>query len=125
MKLYLYLGRRDKKGIKVLSVFRGQNAPASRVQNIEDLNLPSLLEREIKRTIYENRMMWEVWIEGAEDFGKLKKSLKNRGYSSLPVHSSPLHQPKIEKIATETPSPIKTSVKKFTAIKTMIKKRRD
>ena len=32
-------------------------------------------------------MLWEVWLETAESFEALKKSLHNRGYRELPVYA--------------------------------------
>jgi len=36
-------------------------------------------------------MLWEPWLETAENFNDLKKSLTNRGYVNLPIHDSPKH----------------------------------
>jgi hypothetical protein len=36
-------------------------------------------------------MFWEPWIETADSFNDLKKSLTSRGYSNLPIHDSPKH----------------------------------
>ena len=93
-KLFLYLGRRDKKGMQLLSVF---NAPKeirpTRVQNIKDLKLPHDLEQEIAQTVHDERMLHELWMESAENFAGLKESLKKRGYKNLPIQQAPLHVP--------------------------------
>lgn len=90
-KLYLYLARRDRSNIKVLTTFPGPIYPATRVKNIEDLKLPLELEKELSKTIRENRMLWEVWIEGAENYDSLRESLIARGYRNVPGFHSPQH----------------------------------
>jgi hypothetical protein len=90
-KIYLYMGRRDKKGVKILSVFPGINLPRSRVEDLRDLHLPSLMENAISKTIHENRFLWEVWMEGAERFDELKKRLEKRGYRNIPIHADQIH----------------------------------
>lgn len=90
-KIYLYMGRRDKKGVKILSVFSGTNLPRSRVEDLRNLHLPSLMENAISKTIHENRLLWEVWIEGAERFDELKQKLEKRGYRNIPLHADQIH----------------------------------
>ena len=38
-------------------------------------------------------MEYEPWIESAETFGDLKKSLTKRGYRNLPLQQAPKHMP--------------------------------
>ena len=83
-KIYLYLARRDKKEVKILSIFNGESLPATRVPEIKDLGLPAALETKIKATIYQNRLMWETWIESAENSAQLKSNLIERGYKDVP-----------------------------------------
>lgn len=84
-KIYLYLGRRDKKGIKILNVFRGAETAPMRVEDVKKLNLPNGIENEVINNIYHNRMLWEPWIESASDYNELKKSLRERGYTNIPM----------------------------------------
>lgn len=90
-KLYLYLARRDKSDVKVLMTFPGPSYPATRIQNIKDLKLPDEVERELGRTIHENRMLWEPWIEGIDGYDSLRKSLMGRGYRNVPAFHTPKH----------------------------------
>lgn len=89
-RLYLYLARRDKKGMKVLATFKGPLYPATRVTDIESLNMPKDLERKVARMIHEERMLWEPWIEGVESYNDLRDSLRGRGYSNIPSFHTPV-----------------------------------
>ena len=84
--LYLYLARRDKKGIKVVSGFgfKGK-AYAARVEDISRLGLNPQVSATVAREAYENRMEYELFVESAESFDDLRISLQNRGYSNLPL----------------------------------------
>jgi len=90
-KIYLYLGRRDKKGIKVLSTFPGVTLAPARITDVKNLHLPPALESAVSKTAYENRFLWEVWIESAASFNALKEGLSKRGYRNLPLQADPIH----------------------------------
>jgi len=97
-RIYLYLVRRDKKGLQVVSVLQGEHTHPVRLNEVKLLNLPRHMEVEISRVIHHNRMHWEPWLESAESYEALKKSVRGRGYTDVPVHSTPLcqlslHQP--------------------------------
>lgn len=84
--LYLYLARRDKKGIKVLSAFSFEGkAYPTRVQDINKLGLNPKIAGQVAKDAYENRMAYELFVESAESFDDLKNSLSKRGYSHLPL----------------------------------------
>ena len=74
-RVYLYLARRDKKGMKVLATFNGPSYPATRVTDVASLSMSPELERKVSRTIHEDRMMWEPWIEGVRSYDELRQSL--------------------------------------------------
>ena len=81
MKIYLYLARRDKKGIRVLSVISGNDYfPPTRVNNIEELNLPSKMESIISKEILENKLSKRKLALKIlnEDLIVKKESLKNK-----------------------------------------------
>ena len=110
MRLYLYLGRRDRKGLKLLSTFSSsQKINPTRVSNIDSLNLPSDLTNQIKQSVEDNKMMYEAWIETSSSFQELKNSLKARGYKNLPLSQSPIHMMAPKQIGEEkgTSVPIK------------------
>jgi hypothetical protein len=95
-KIYLYLGRRDKSAIKILCIFKGDSIPPTRVPDIKKLNLPSSLEGKVGTTSYQNRFLWEVWIESAESITQLRKNLIKRGYKDVPLAIRPLFSLKEE-----------------------------
>jgi hypothetical protein len=84
--LYIYLARRDKRGMKVISGFNFKGkAYATRVEDISRLGLSPQVSALVSKEAYENRMEYELFIESAESFDDLKLSLHNRGYSNLPL----------------------------------------
>lgn len=89
--LWIYLARRDKTGIKMTSKFRGKKIIPSRIESIEDLHLPPSYADYIKTLIYENRMLYEPWIESANDYATLVQNLKLRGYTNVPVSGKLLY----------------------------------
>lgn len=90
---YIYLARRDKRGMKVLTVFpKGKdNFPATRIKDIKQLNLPHALESQLSKAIHEDRMMWEPFIQCAKSYVDLVSSLRKDGYGRIPMHQTPLH----------------------------------
>ena len=66
-------------------MFRGNETAPMRVEDIKKLNLPNGIENEVINNIYHNRMLWEPWIESALDYNQLKKSLRERGYTNIPM----------------------------------------
>ena len=85
-KIYLYLGRRDKKGAAILAILHGPPVPPSRVPDVARLGLPRDLTARLQQSIYEERMYWEPWIESADTYGDLVESLRKRGYTNVPVN---------------------------------------
>ena len=90
-KTYLYLARRDKKGVKILTVLSNakDNFTFSRIKDIKSLGLPNEISIKIEEAVYTDRMMWEPFIECTENYGNLKTNLQSRGYSNVPIHFSP------------------------------------
>ena len=87
--LYLYLGRRDKGGVRILSKFQGRSQMAVRIEDLGPLHLPDGWEGQLEQMIFDSRMLWEPWIESADSFDNLRSSLKIRGYTNIPVSSQP------------------------------------
>ena len=83
--IWIYLGKRDKSGILILTQLRGKKILVSRLTNVDDLKLPADYKDFLKNTIYENRMNYEPWIESATNYSSLREQLKARGYSNIPV----------------------------------------
>jgi hypothetical protein len=103
-RLYLYLTRRDKTGMKLVSEFPApKSVPPTRVTSIDGMNLPTQLADRIRRTIDQDRMLFEPWIESAVNFAELKGSLKRRGYRNLPNSAAPIHD--VRSIVTDDAPP--------------------
>ena len=90
-KLYLYLARRDKKGMEVLTVLNGPAVPPTRIKDVTSLGLPRQLMSQLKQSIYDDRMYWEPWIEAADTYADLVQSLRKRGYTNISVTPSVRH----------------------------------
>ena len=88
--LYLYLAKRDKKGIKIVSVFQGNRTNFQKINDIGKLGLPKNMEDRINQVKYDERMNWELCIESAKDFKDLLHILVNRGYKNLPTSPNPI-----------------------------------
>jgi hypothetical protein len=85
-KLYFYLTKRDKKGVRFLAEMTGSEQLATR---ITDLSLIASNHREdLSQIIHDSRMMWEPWIESAENIEALRQNLKLRGFSNLPLSNN-------------------------------------
>ena len=83
--IWIYIARRDKAGVKLLTQLRGKKILASHLESVDDLRLPLDYKDFIKKSIYENRLLFEPWIESANDYLALRSQLKLRGYSNIPL----------------------------------------
>ena len=122
MKLYLYLAKRNKKGIKILTVLNSEPCMPIRLTDVKKLKLSSDMESKISQEIHSNRLLWEAWIETADDFAGLKKSLTARGFSNLPLGFSCAYNLQREKIKREKKieAPLKSQAN---APKTMLRRK--
>ena len=89
-KIFLYLGRRDKKDVRVINVLDGPETPPTRLSDVKLLNLPANMETEVVQIVYDNRMYWEAWLESAASYEALKNALRQRGYR-VPSHADPMY----------------------------------
>jgi len=87
--LFLYLARRDKTGVRIFAKLLGRPILATRIDEIDTLNLPVNWTSQIKQIAFDNRMLWELWIESADSYDALRKGLKYRGYTNLPMSEQP------------------------------------
>jgi hypothetical protein len=118
-KIWLYLAKRDKKGIELLSIFDGSKQTPLRVTDITVLNLPQTLKVKLENIIYDKRFFWEPWLESAETYKELKNNLKLRGYSSIPVNGQPA-------VGTNNLNDLEeVNTKAITNDKIMLQKRKD
>ena len=86
--------KRDKTTIKVLTIMKGPQCYPKKINDISILGLPEETHEKVSEIIKEHKMLWEVWMESAEDFQELKKNLKNRGIKKTPMHSAPINRSK-------------------------------
>ncbi len=88
-RIYVYLARRDRKGIRVLAISEG-TAKTTKVEDTSLLGLDHETKSTLDRIVHDNRMYWELWIEPAESYQNLKERLAYRGYTDLPMSSTPM-----------------------------------
>lgn len=88
--LWLYLARRDKKGVQIIAKFLSRELDPIKLDNIKRLTLPESWEGKIFTYIEQNKIYWEPWIQTNSDFEDLKKSLRKRGYSDIPANGQPM-----------------------------------
>lgn len=93
MRLYLYLARRDKGAINVISIFESAGEiEATRLSDSSQLGLPSEEAIGLQRIFDENQMEWEPWLETAKDYVELKNRLEKRNYKNVPGSCKPIHK---------------------------------
>jgi len=86
-KLYVYLARLDRKGIEMIAGFPYQSTVyPTRATNVEALGMPPDIASSIKSKAHEKRMTHELYLESASSYESLKRSLRERGYTNLPLH---------------------------------------
>ena len=68
------------------------------IEDIKDLNLPDIYTGDLQKTVYDNRLLHEVWLEWADNFNEFRGKLRQRGYSNVPYMCKPLHQIRPNKI---------------------------
>lgn len=104
-RTYLYLARRDKKGVQLLASFQNKESQVypTRVTDVKALKLSPAMERDVEKSVEENKMLWECWIQSADSFQDLKNRLSNMGYkkSQMPNNAQPLFVQKISPVSKE------------------------
>ena len=121
-RIYLYLARRDKKGIKVLNVFPNDgDFPHTRLKDVKSLNLPKNLETSLSKIIFQERMLWEPWIEGANSFKEFRTSLIKRGFTNVPLYVSPTYSQ--AKVIAQEKDKLNPTMPEKRTIKGMLRKR--
>lgn len=124
-KLYLFLARRDKKDIKIIATFPGQDSAWTQVLDVKTLGLPIELETKIAETVYQHRFYWELWLAPADDYYELKAKLLKKGYR-VPRFGKPMHLANPHRIVKESEYTRRVGVDKRVATsnyKTMTRKK--
>lgn len=73
-----------------MTILKGESVVSSKITDLSILKLPQVWERKIQQIVYDNRMLYELWLESANNYGELRQRLKDRGFTNLPFGSSPL-----------------------------------
>lgn len=89
--LYLYLARRDKSGVRIISKLKGQEQLPTRIkiEDIASFQLPVVWYNTISQIVYDNRMLWEPFIQSIDTFENFRNNMKSRGYTNIPLSSQP------------------------------------
>ena len=110
-RLFLYLARRDKKGMKLLSTFPYKSCPPTRVTDLGSLRLPIQLQNAIQKTIRDHGLEWEVWLEAADSYSDLSEGMRKRGYRNVSAPASPMHMMPLQSVALgKRPDPVEPQV---------------
>lgn len=85
--IYVYLAKRDKKGIKVIASFGYNNKCYPTKINFSELSKTQLPAR-VQQTIRAEKdiLSYEIYIESASSADEFRKSLISRGYRNVPLH---------------------------------------
>ncbi len=103
MKVYLYLAKTNKSDIKILNVSFGNSCQPTIITDF------SKFPENIKNTIFENRIDWDVYLESANNYEELKNKLRSRGYKNVPAYNAVTQNQKIKYDI----KPVKTMLKKI------------
>lgn len=113
-RIWLYLTKRDKSGVRFITQFLGKKISSTRLKNIDDLRLSVQEKETLSKTLYESRLLWEPWLESVDDFEEFRNKLKNRGYKNVPISQTFEENLSlnVSKINVSYVSPIKTMIRK-------------
>ena len=89
IKLWIYLARRDKSAVELLTAVYGSKQTPARLTDIKPLLLPQSINNDLEKKVSDNKLLWELWIESAENFDELRSVLKARGYKQVPTSGTP------------------------------------
>lgn len=84
MQQFLYLAKRDKKGIILLSYFEGQKVSKTLIKDISEIGLSEKNTKIIQDFYKKYHMDYQIVFESAEDFKSLKQRLLEKGFINLP-----------------------------------------
>lgn len=90
MKNFLYLYKRDKKGVILLLSFEGQKISKTYLNDFEDLDLESTFKEKLKSYYYPLRFDWQIVVESNENFDNIKIDLHKKGFKNIQFDNAPL-----------------------------------
>jgi hypothetical protein len=86
-QIYIYLARKDKKGIKTIASFSNNTKCFPTIvefENLDKLNLSDNVKNAIYQEINSNKLIYDIYVESSTSFEELRKSLIGRGYKNIP-----------------------------------------
>ena len=89
-KHYLYLLKRDKKGMILLTIQQGNPIQRTELFDLKLVQATPQIMTKLKSTYQEHFMDYELWIESAPSFQSILDRLRSQGYSKLPNSATPL-----------------------------------
>ncbi len=121
-RMYIYLAKRDKKGVIVVAIFNGLNPQTKRIvpNDVNKFGLSAQFREEFKRVFYENRIKYEPWMEPAANYAELVNKLRKRGYKNISEDGTPMFDDIFDITMFGDEDNVDTS--KMTSKKTMIRK---
>ena len=90
MKHFLYLCKRDKKGVILLLTLNGSQIPKTFLSDFEILDLPENIKTKCENYYNSLRLTWQIIIESSNSFDEIKKRLHKNGYKNIQIDNSPL-----------------------------------
>lgn len=88
--IYLYLTKRDKKDVKLVTLLQGQCPTPMKITDLSALDLPIAWTKALENIVAKDKMHFELWMESASDVLELQRRLKDRGYKQIPIMTSPI-----------------------------------
>lgn len=90
MKHFLYLCKRDKKGVVLLLRLNGNQIPKTFLYDFENLGLTENIKSKCENYYNPLKLSWQIIIESANNFNDIKKRLYRDGYQNIQIDNSPL-----------------------------------
>lgn len=88
--LWLYLARRDRKGVRIIGKLNSpEEQTPVRVTDLTPLGFSATDKMQLEKLIFDNRFLWEAWVESSVDYFQLRTALKERGYKNVPISGQP------------------------------------
>lgn len=85
MQHFLYMLKRDKKGMILLMVFNGEKISKTPINDFKILGFDKEKTKILEDFYSPYKMNYEVILESHDDFNSLKKKLLERGCKNLPI----------------------------------------
>lgn len=92
MRHFLYLIKRDKKGVILLLVFKGEKIPKIYLNDFENIGLSENIKQKCDNYYNPLRFNWQIVLESDENFDLIKKKLHKNGFQNIQFDNAPLFQ---------------------------------